>query len=87
MEATRRHEGVLTGVSPRGGVHLYRASQALAVLRGRDYVEPDDVKELAVSVLSHRMRVHRAASGVGVSSFDEAARIIREVLHHVPVTL
>jgi MoxR-like ATPase len=86
VEATRHHEGVVTGVSPRGGVHLYRAAQALAVLRGRDYVEPDDVKELAVPVLSHRMRSHRAASAGG-STYEEAARIVREILHQTPVTL
>jgi MoxR-like ATPase len=86
VEATRSHEGVLTGVSPRGGVHLYRAAQALSALRGRDYVEPDDVKELAVPVLSHRMRCHRT-SATGSSSFEEAARIVREVLHKTAVTL
>jgi MoxR-like ATPase len=87
VEATRAHEAVLTGVSPWGGVHLSRAAQALAVLRGRDYVEPDDVKELAVPVLSHRMRFHRTSAGAGSNSFEEAARIVREVLHEVPVAL
>jgi MoxR-like ATPase len=67
-------------------VHLYRAAQALSALRGRDYVEPDDVKELAVPVLSHRMRCHRT-SATGSSSFEEAARIVREVLHKTAVTL
>ncbi len=86
VEATRTHEGVVTGVSPRGGVHLYRASQALALLRRRDYVEPDDVKELAVSVLSHRMRLHRGAGGPG-GGFEEAARIVRDVLQQIPVPL
>jgi len=87
VEATRRHEGVLTGVSPRGSVHLYRAAQALAIVRGRDYVTPDDVKELAVPVLSHRMRFRRASRGAGASSFEESARIVREILGQVPVTL
>ena len=87
VEATRAHEGVVTGVSPRGGVHLYRAAQGLALLRGRDYVEPDDVKELAVPVLSHRMRFRRASRGKGAGSYEEAARIVREVLNEVPVTL
>jgi MoxR-like ATPase len=87
VEATRRHEGVVTGVSPRGGVHLYRACQALAALRGRDYVEPDDVKELAEPVLSHRMRFHRTSAAAGAGGFEEAARIVREVLSEVPVTL
>jgi MoxR-like ATPase len=87
VEATRVHEGVVTGVSPRGGVHLCRAAQALAILRGRDYVEPDDVKELAVPVLSHRVRVHRSSTAAGTSSFEQAARVIREILNHVPVSL
>ncbi len=86
VEATRTHEGVVAGVSPRGAVHLYRAAQALAVLRDRDYVEPDDVKKLAVSVLSHRMRFHRTSAG-GSNGFEEAARIVREVLQKAPVTL
>jgi MoxR-like ATPase len=87
VEATRNHEGVVTGVSPRGSVHLYRAAQGLAVLRGRDYVTPDDVKELAVPVLSHRMRFRRASRGAGAGSFEEAARVVRDVLNEVSVTL
>jgi len=86
IEATREHKDVVTGVSPRGGVHLYRASQALAVLRGRDYVVPDDVKELAAPVLSHRLRCQHTP-GVGSSSFDVASRIIREVLYEIAVPL
>jgi len=86
VEATRTHEGVVMGVSPRGAVHLYRASQALALLRNRDYVVPDDVKELAVPVLSHRVRLHHA-TGAATGSFEEAARIVRDVLQQVPVPL
>ncbi len=84
VEATRDREGVITGVSPRGGIHLYRASQGLALIRDRDYVEPDDVKELAVPVLSHRMRI----PGVGGSGgFEEAARIVGEIMERAPVPL
>jgi len=86
-EATRRHEGILVGVSPRGSVHLYRAAQALALIKGRDYVVPDDVKHLAVPVLSHRVRCHKAAAGAVTNSFEEASRIISEILYHVPVPL
>ena len=86
IEATRTHEDVRTGVSPRGGVHLCRAAQALAVLRGRDYVLPDDVKELAVPVLSHRVRCQRVA-GLSASNFDQASRIVREILYQTPVPL
>jgi MoxR-like ATPase len=86
VEATRTHDAVVTGVSPRGSVHLYRAAQALAMMRGRTYVEPDDVKELAGPVLSHRMRFRRSAP-MGSGAFEDAGRIIREVLNEVPVTL
>lgn len=55
VRATREHGGVELGVSPRGTLALYRASQAYAAIQGRAYVVPDDVKRLAESVLSHRM--------------------------------
>jgi MoxR-like ATPase len=83
VEATREHEDVAVGVSPRGGVHLNRAAQALALLRARGYVEPDDVKDLAVAVLAHRMRCHRI-SGNG-TGFGQADQVIEELLDQVPV--
>jgi MoxR-like ATPase len=86
-EATRHHEGILVGVSPRGSVHLYRAAQALALIKGRDYVVPDEVKHLSVPVLSHRVRCHRTAAGAVGNSFEEAARIISEILYQTPVPL
>ncbi len=55
VRATREHPGVELGVSPRGTLALYRASQAYAAIRGRSYVMPDDVKHLAQPVLAHRM--------------------------------
>jgi MoxR-like ATPase len=54
-EATRSHPNVYLGASTRAGLALYRASQALAFLLGRDYVVPDDVKRLAGPVLAHRL--------------------------------
>ncbi len=86
-EATRQHEGILVGVSPRGSVHLYRAAQALGLIKGRDYVVPDDVKHLAVPVLSHRVRCHRSVTGAINNSFEEAARIISDILCQTPVPL
>ena len=59
--ATRRHPDVYVGASPRASLALLRASQALAVLRGRDYVTPDDVKALASAVLAHRVIVQPSA--------------------------
>lgn len=53
--ATREHEAVGLGVSPRGTLALFRATQAYAALKGRDYAEPDDVKRVAHAVLAHRI--------------------------------
>ena len=61
VRATREHEAVELGVSPRGTLALFRASQALAALRGRAYCEPDDVKALARPVLSHRVLLNPEA--------------------------
>ncbi len=55
VRATREREDVRLGVSPRGSVSLYRTTQALAFLEGRDYAIPDDVKRLAPHVLAHRL--------------------------------
>jgi MoxR-like ATPase len=55
VRATREHADVALGASPRGTLALFRSAQALAALRGRDYVLPDDVKSLARVTLSHRM--------------------------------
>jgi MoxR-like ATPase len=55
IEATRRCEDLHVGVSPRGALALYRAAQASALVAGREYVVPDDVKSLAVPVLAHRV--------------------------------
>jgi MoxR-like ATPase len=79
--ATREHPDVYLGASPRGSINLYRASQALAALEGRDYVIPDDVKQLAVAVLAHRLIVKSQAS---LREIDPDA-IVREVLGQVPI--
>jgi MoxR-like ATPase len=55
IEATRNSDDLHVGASTRGALCLYRASQALALVEGRDYVVPDDVKRLAVPVLAHRV--------------------------------
>lgn len=55
VEATRRSDELHVGISTRGALCLYRASQALALAEGRDYVVPDDVKRLTVPVLAHRV--------------------------------
>lgn len=57
IHATRNHEQLQLGVSTRGAITLYRATQGLALVEGRNYVIPDDVKRLAVPVLAHRIVV------------------------------
>jgi MoxR-like ATPase len=80
--ATREHPDVYLGASPRGSIGLYRASQAFAALEGRDYVIPDDVKQLGVAVLAHRLIVKSQAS---LREVDPDS-IVREILSSVPVT-
>ncbi len=55
VHRTRDHEELILGVSTRGALTFYRAAQSLAVLEGRDFVVPDDIKQLAVPVLAHRV--------------------------------
>ena len=81
VNATREHADVYLGASPRGSLHLYRAAQALAAIHGRDYAIPDDVKQLAVPVLGHRLIVRSQAA---LREVDNDA-IVREVLATVPV--
>ena len=77
-EAARDPERVRLGPSPRALLALMRISQALAAIRGRSYVIPDDVKELAVPVLSHRIILR------GISYQHNSETFIRELLDRVP---
>src|SRR5579884_2022606 len=85
VRATREHPDVALGASPRGTLALFRAAQALASLRGREYVLPDDVKELATRALPHRL-ILRPESQLRARS-DEA--VVQSVLQtiEVPVAL
>ena len=80
-EATRQHHDAALGASPRASLGLFRASRALALVRGRDYVLPDDVKELAPAVLSHRIVLTPAARMRGVRS----EQMVHDLLDSVPV--
>jgi MoxR-like ATPase len=79
--ATRDHQEVYLGASPRGSQALFKASQARAAIRGRDYVIPDDVKALAQATLAHRLIVSPAARIRNV----DTRQIVREILESVPV--
>jgi len=78
---TRKDNRLLVGASPRAAEHLLYASKALAFLRGRDYVIPDDIKEMAPYVLAHRLIVRADYEIEGVKSED----VIREILDEVEV--
>ena len=80
-EATRRHPQVHLGCSPRGSLMLFRAAQARALLSGRSFVVPEDVKAEAVPVLAHRLGLETKARYTGVSKED----LVREVTDAVPV--
>jgi MoxR-like ATPase len=82
VEATRSHDELDLGVSTRGAITLYHAAQSYALLEGRDYVVPDDVKHLAVPVLAHRI-VCRSMLREGQRA--RAVQIIEQILAHVPV--
>ena len=81
VNATRNHVNVYLGSSPRGSLSLYRGSQALAAMRGRGYVIPDDVKLLVKPVLGHRIIVTPAARVRSITS----SAILDEILQAVPV--
>lgn len=82
VSRTRQCPELEIGVSPRGGLALSRAAQALALILGRDYVEPDDVKGLAVPVLAHRV-IRRAALAAGRARHER--EIIRQIVDTTPV--
>lgn len=77
--ATRKKDKVLMGASPRAALALLRACKAYAALQGREYVIPDDVKVLAVPVLSHRLKL-----SYGVGQGEEGETVIREILQSIP---
>ncbi len=81
IEATRTQSGFVSGVSTRGALALYQASQAYAALHGRDYVIPEDVKQLAPAVLCHRLSLG--------SSMNAKASVqrMKKLLQTIPVPL
>ena len=83
IQATRTHPDLALGASPRGSLALYKTAQALAALRGRDYVTPDDLKLLAPYTLSHRLIVKPESQLRGRT----AATIINEILDQVALDL
>ncbi len=81
LTATRQSRDVYLGASPRAGIALLRAAKALALLRGREFVVPQDVKDLAVRVLSHRIILASEARVHGLHEED----VVGGLLESVPV--
>lgn len=79
VDATRNHEDISLGASPRGSISLFRGAQALGLIRGRDYALPDDVKELAVAVISHRLIISATARMRGANAADVMSGIVESV--------
>ena len=82
VRATRATSKLRMGVSPRGNIALYRAARALALTKGRTYLIPDDVRELVVPCLAHRV-LPAGASGTTLDVHEEAAAILEGLLHEV----
>jgi MoxR-like ATPase len=82
VEATRKHEKISLGVSPRGCLALMKAAQALAGISNRAFITPDDIKALAVPVLAHRiiLKGHAMAGGA-----IKTENIISDILNKIPV--
>jgi len=84
VEETRKHPSVSVGVSTRGALAWYRASQAAALAAGRDFVVPDDIKSLAIPCLSHRLVLSQAHDSLARARAD-AERAIAEIVGRVTV--
>jgi MoxR-like ATPase len=80
-ESTREHSDVYLGVSPRASLYLLKAARAMAASRGRDYVVPDDIKDLAIPVLAHRILLSPEAQMRGARAED----VLESLLGRVPI--
>ena len=81
VHATREHDDLSLGGSPRASIALYRASQALAAIRGHDFVQPDDIKRIAPVILSHRLIVRPESRLRKIT----AEKIVNDILGEVAV--
>jgi len=80
VQKTRSHEGVVLGASPRGSLAVFRASQAEAIMSGRNFVIPDDVKKMAPPCISHRMMGRS-----GGYQFNRMVQVVEDILGEVAV--
>jgi len=85
VDATRIHEGLSLGASTRGALSLRRAAQASALIDGRDYCIPEDIRDLTVDVLAHRVAVH--VRGGLAPEAEESRWIVSEIVDRVAIPL
>lgn len=83
VQATRRHDGLRLGASPRGSLALEKASKARALLRGRDFVRPEDIQALAGPVLMHRL-ILKSDYARGKTPAERTLGLVQEILSAVP---
>ena len=81
VQSTRKHSDLESGASPRASICLYQGGKSLAAMKGRDFVAPEDIAEIFIPVLSHRVRVANAAQYSGRSAED----ILRGIISDTPV--
>ncbi len=81
VEATRKSPDAVLGVSPRGSLSLYKAARAWAFIRGRDYVVPDDIQEMAAPVLAHRIMMSTGAKMKNIS----AEEVVKDAVMKIKV--
>lgn len=86
VEATRTSSLIELGCSPRGALALRRCAQARAYVEGRDYVVPDDIKQMCVSVLAHRVQIARTFEGADLQHHEDED-VVRQIVAEVEVPL
>jgi MoxR-like ATPase len=85
VNRTRQHQEIELGISPRGTAALFRASQARAMLEGRSFVIPDDVKKLVHPVFEHRLARGRSGSRGRAHAAADAKTVLSEIVASIPV--
>jgi len=86
VEQTRKTETIELGISPRGTLSLFQCAQALALIEGRDFCTPDDVKRLVVPCFAHRLIISSQYKGASSQS-NEAEQVLKEILTKVEVPI
>ena len=79
INSTRRDKRLMMGVSPRGSLALYRGAQALAAMRGRDYVVPEDIKDIAFPILNKRLLIKSEFTAKGLDERSVVNGILESI--------